>query len=119
MTNEIQFTAGYWAVLLPVIFMLGDFVTGYIGAWVNKCIDSGKMRTGAAHKGSEILALLLVWTVQQALIIPIDITAIFAVYLVFMEANSIIENLDKIGVPIPKFLKKRINNVLDDIDKED
>jgi toxin secretion/phage lysis holin len=117
--QDIQFTAGYWTVLLPLIFMLGDFVTGFLNAWIRNEVKSSMLRIGGVHKGSELLALMLVWFVQQALALPVNLSAIYALYLVFMEATSIIENLDKMGVPVPKWLKKRINNVIEEIDKEE
>ena len=117
--QDFQFTAGYWSVLLPLIFMLGDFVTGFASAWIRNEVSSSKLRIGGVHKGSELLALMLVWFVQQALALPVDLCTIYALYLVFMEATSIIENLDKIGVPVPKFLRKRINQHIEEIDKED
>lgn len=114
--DDIQFTSNYWVILLPVIAMAGDFVTGYLNAWIKHDIQSTKMRVGAAHKGAELLVLLLVWCIQLAIVLPIDITAFMAVYLVFMELNSIIENLDKMGVPVPAFFKKRVNNTLSQFD---
>lgn len=117
--NDIQFTSNYWVILLPVIAMVGDFVTGYLNAWIHKEIQSTKMRVGAAHKGAELLVLLLVWCIQLAIVLPIDITAFMAVYLVFMELNSIIENLDKMGVPVPSFFKKRVNNTLSQFEEKE
>lgn len=118
--QDIQFTSNYWVILLPVIAMVGDFITGYLNAWVHKDIQSSKMRVGAAHKGAELLALVLVWCVQLAIVLPLDITAVMASYLVFMEFNSIMENLDKMGVPVPAVFKKRVNNALNQFnEKED
>lgn len=117
--QDIQFTSNYWVILLPVIAMAGDFVTGYLNAWIHHDIQSSKMRIGAAHKGAELLALVLVWCVQLAIVLPVDITAVMATYLVFMEFNSIMENLDKMGVPVPAFFKKRVNNALEEFNKEE
>jgi phage-related holin len=50
--------------------------------------------------------------------LPVDVTAVMATYLVFMEFNSIMENLDKMGVPVPAFFKKRVNNTLSQFDDE-
>lgn len=117
--QDIQFTSKYWVILLPVIAMAGDFITGYLNAWIHHDIQSSKMRIGAAHKGAELLVLVLVWCIQQAIVLPMDITAVMAIYLVFMEVNSIMENLDKMGVPIPAFFKKRVNNALEEFDKKE
>jgi len=117
--QNIQFTSHYWVILLPVIAMAGDFVTGYLNAWIHHDIQSSKMRIGAAHKGAELLALVLVWCVQLAIVLPLDITAVMATYLVFMEFNSIMENLDKMGVPVPAVFKKRVNNALSQFDENE
>lgn len=116
--DDIQFTSTYWVILLPIIAMVGDIVTGYLNAWIHKEVRSSKMRTGAAHKGAELFVLLMVWCVQLAIVLPVDITAVMAVYIVFMEFNSIIENLDKMGIPVPGFFKKRVNNTLSQFDDE-
>lgn len=117
--QDIQFTSNYWVILLPVIAMIGDFITGYLQAWIHHDIQSSKMRVGAAHKGAELLVLILVWCVQLAIVLPLDITAVMASYLVFMEFNSIIENLDKMGVPVPAVFKKRVNNTLSQFDEKE
>lgn len=117
--QDIQFTSNYWVILLPVIAMVGDFVTGYLNAWIHHDIQSSKMRVGAAHKGAELLVLVLVWCIQQAIVLPMDITAVMAIYLVFMEVNSVMENLDKMGVPIPAFFKKRVNNTLSQFEEKE
>ena len=38
--QSLQFTSNYWVILLPVIAMVGDFVTGYLNAWIHHGIQS-------------------------------------------------------------------------------
>ena len=59
-----------------------------------------------------LLTALVVYSVQW----PHQIIAIVSVYMILMEIISIMENLDEIGVPIPKWIEKTINNVATDID---
>lgn len=51
--------------------------------------------------------------------IPKYIVYGFAVYVVIMELISICENLDKMGVPIPKFIKTALRNAEYKIQNED
>lgn len=42
-----------------------------------------------------------------------------SLYIILMEIISIFENLDKLGVPIPKFISKVVNNVEESINTAD
>jgi phage-related holin len=42
-----------------------------------------------------------------------------SLYIIFMEVVSIFENLDKMGVPIPRFVKKALRNASYKLEKED
>ena len=39
-----------WAIGAAVAFMCMDMLTGFIGAVINKCVSSSKMREGIGHK---------------------------------------------------------------------
>ena len=56
-TQEIQFTHRYWVLLLPLILMSADIVTGWIQATINGTWDSTKMRTGLFRKSGEMLVI--------------------------------------------------------------
>lgn len=108
--NQIHYHNFLWAVMLPLILMGVDVLTGVVYAWRDRCFDSAKMRSGLAKKIGEIAALFFGVIVMYALDLPQVFLKCVSLYLVFMETMSIMENLDKLKVPIPGFVRKVINN---------
>lgn len=109
-TEYIHFSSDTWAVVLPMILIGVDILTGLIYAWANKCFSSSKMRKGLSKKLGEIVIIVLGEIFSYAIGLPKYIMNGILFYIAFMELMSIIENLDKLGVPIPKQIKDRINN---------
>lgn len=123
----------YGKLLFWLIFILGlmlvDVVTGFIQAYSNKDLKSGKMSTGLLKKFALLLVLVVI--VPLTILLPdlISVTVIIAVYTLesINELLSIIENLNKLGLathifsPIIKRLSKTDENELrstNSIDKE-
>lgn len=100
----------YKLLLLPFILMVLDFLTGITHAWATGHLKSYKMRDGLNKKVGEICILLVgyifTWTINAPKYLMIGLT----IYIVIMELISLSENLDKMGVPIPKPLKKALRN---------
>lgn len=100
----------YRLLLLPFILMVIDFLTGISHAWATGHLKSYKMREGLNKKVGEISILLVgyifTWTINAPQYLMIGIT----VYIVIMELISLSENLDKMGVPLPKPLKSALRN---------
>lgn len=122
--TEISFTSDVWMIILVAAFICADFLTGIIQAWINACIRSHVMREGIAHKALEAGILGLSWVIQNAIIFPpalewVDVRAMVTIYLCVMESVSILENLSKAGVWVPKFLVRRIESVKEQIDEGD
>lgn len=113
---KMKFISEFVFYLVPLIFMLCDVVSGLAKAYVQKNIISHKMRSGIIKKCGEMMIILLTALVVYSVQWPHQIIAIVSVYMILMEIISIMENLDEIGVPIPKWIEKTINNVATDID---
>ena len=100
----------YKLLLLPFILMVLDFLTGITHAWATGHLKSYKMRDGLNKKVGEICILLVgyifTWTINAPRYLMIGLT----IYIVIMELISLSENLDKMGVPLPKPLKKALRN---------
>lgn len=83
-----------------LVFMVADIVTGYIAAWMSKTVSSQKMREGLGHKYT-ILVLMALGALFDYLqykdIINfggyISFFIITCIYVMFMELNSILENI--------------------------
>lgn len=113
---KMKFVSEFVFYLVPLIFMLCDVVSGLAKAYVQKNIISNKMRSGIIKKCGEMMIILLTAIVVYSVQWPHQIIAIVSVYMILMETISIMENLDGLGVPIPKWIEKTINNVATDID---
>ena len=117
--KEIQFTHRYWVLLLPLILMSADIVTGWIQATINGTWDSTKMRTGLFRKSGEMLVIILAWAISVAISIPVDIAAWIAIYICIMEVISVCENLDQAGVPMPVWITRKLKKVAHDLSSGD
>ena len=116
---KMKFVNEFIFYLVPLIFMLCDVVSGLAKAYVQKNIISHKMRSGIIKKCGEMMIIVLTAVVVYSVQWPHQIIAIVSLYMILMEIISIMENLDGIGVPIPKWIEKTINNVAEDIDNGD
>ena len=115
--KEISFTHRYWIILLPLILIGADIVTGWIQASVNGTWDSTKMRKGLYRKSGELLTILVAYAIQEAVTLSIDVTACISAYVIIMELLSIVENLDQAGIPVPSFVRTKLGKVAKEIDE--
>lgn len=113
--EHIEFASQTWVWALPIIMMAFDIATGYLNAWGKREIRSSKMRSGIVKKAGEISVILILEIITFAMRIPFDLVKFFSVLITFTELNSIIENLDKMGVPVPGWVRSRINNGIEDM----
>lgn len=108
--EEVSFSNDTWRIILPFIMMGVDIVTGLIYAWSSHTFQSAKMRSGLAKKAGEGVIIILGELALFGLGLPEQLMTGISIYVIFMELMSIIENLDKLGVPLPTNIKKSINN---------
>ena len=126
LVSELHYTSELWMIMLPVILMGLDVITGTVNAWIKKEIDSAKLRKGLAKKMGELTVILMGELFVYAFGLPNLVASGISIYIVVMELISICENLEKMGVPIPKFVKRalaitneNIQNGSKDNNKED
>lgn len=119
MIKAFQFRNEFWCLILPIILMGADILTGFVNAWGKKEISSAKLRTGLSKKIGEITILVIGELFSFALRLPQEIMTFISVYIILMELISIFENLDKLGVPIPGSVKKVVNNAQGAIENAD
>lgn len=115
----VHFKNLYWIFIIPAAMMGIDILTGLIKAWIANDFQSSKMRSGLGKKAGEmaIIAIGLLFTAGMG--IPDYILSGISLYIIFMELMSVLENLDKLGVPIPAFIAKTLNNVNDSLQHDD
>ena len=109
-------------VMILVFVMSADYVTGLISAWINAELSSEKGIFGIVKKICYLFAVAaamgtdwLIYSGMGQIGINLDYTIFFGVlvtiWLIINEIISILENLAKIGVPLPKFLISVINRL--------
>lgn len=108
-----------WFILLPLILEVLDVITGYLNAWINDDIQSKKMREGLGKKVGELVYCAVALLINILFNVP-SISYFITGYICFMEIMSLAENCDKLGVPMPNVLKKKVNNLEEELlgDKE-
>lgn len=114
--SQIHYSHNYWIILLPAIWALADVITGVIQAHINGIKNSSVMRKGLYRKAGELLLVLLSLVVCFAFDFPLQVAVVVSVYVVWMETQSIAENLKAAGVPIPAWVTTKVNEINNQID---
>lgn len=107
--EKVQFTNNVWIFIIPIALMGIDYATGILNAWIKGEIKSKKMREGLAKKFGELCVLVIGAIFSYGFAVPVIVINFVSVYIIIMELISICENLNKLGVPIPKFIKKALS----------
>jgi toxin secretion/phage lysis holin len=113
--SQFHFRNELWVFLIPLACMAVDVLSGITKAWVHKDFKSAVMRAGLGKKAGEAGILLLGELFSYGMSLPAMVMNMASLYIIFMEIMSIFENLDLLGVPIPRFVKDFINNVDDQL----
>jgi len=113
----LQFLFGGWSLPLQILvaFIVIDYVSGVVAAFVGQRLDSRVGVRGIARKvGFLVLVavahLLDVGTGMEAPILQTATTW----FLIANEGISITENLGEIGVPIPQSLQEALRRLRDE-----
>lgn len=119
-------------IIVLAVVMIIDYITGMISAWHNSELSSKKGLFGIVKKLC-YLALVCVgmgvdWLIYSGMVqigIAMNYTIFFgilvAIWLIINELISILENLNRIGVPLPKFITavvKKLKNTVETEAKE-
>ncbi len=120
-----------WAVIVFLFCLILDYITGSWAARSKGEWSSQIAREGLWHKLGEIVALLVAAMCDIAIKVILESTAapilgpiqyenyltmIVAIWYIFTELGSIIENAGELGAPIPKWLAKGIAKLRSKID---
>ena len=103
---QLQFTKDWWVLLLPVILMALDILSGVTHAWATGHLKSYRMREGLERKCAEIFAIIAAEVITVALYVPSYIMFGVSIYVIFMELVSLLENLEKMHMPLHWFIKR-------------
>jgi len=117
-------------IIMLICAMIIDYITGMLAASYNSELSSKKGIKGIVKKvgylALVLASMIIDWLISQGLQqINVDLhysvffAVLVAVWLIINELISVLENLSRIGVPIPNFLKKIINKLKMTVDKGD
>lgn len=99
---NLDFTTIFWQISATLLFMLGDIISGFVSAVINKNVDSQKMREGILRKLLLLVSIGLSFVMQYAFFNITIISKFVCLYIIFMEIISILENLTKAGIDFGK-----------------
>ena len=116
-------------IIILIVAMIIDYVTGMMSAWLNSELSSKKGIKGIVKKVSYLalvaVAMIVDWLIFQGLQqinVDLNYSVFFAVlvtvWLIINELISVLENLSRMGVPIPNFLKKLIDGLKNTVDEK-
>jgi len=92
-----------------IAFIIIDFISGFIKAWVLKEFDSHKFYIGGVKKIG--ILLIVAVSTQLDMLIAIDGAALRTVtvsYYIANEGFSILENWGEMGLPLPEPIKNAL-----------
>lgn len=107
--ENLKFSHEYWEILLPLILMVADVITGYYNAWKSNETSSAKMRDGIGKKLAEIVYIVVGIVLGYAFGMK-SIAIFISLYIAYMELVSIAENCKKLGVKMPEKIEEKLNN---------
>lgn len=120
-----------WAVLVWVFCFLLDYVSGTFAARKAGEWSSDIAREGVWHKLGEIFAVLVAALCDIALRVVVEgsgldlgiqlgaiITPVVLLWYILTELGSIAENAEKMGAPVPGWVKKGLKQYRDKIDRD-
>ena len=106
--------AAYAGILLVPLCVLAavmiiDYATGIAAAWSCKLLSS---RVGVKGIVKKVAYLALV-----AVGMVVDYLMMISVWLIINELLSILENLGRLGIPLPDFLVRAVERLRDGVDR--
>lgn len=113
---SIYFDIIFVPVVILIVSMVIDYISGIIAAWVKGELNSKKGKIGAIKKVSYMLLVVVAgiidWLLKSAsgmVGINYEINFYFgvlvSVWLIINELLSILENCTLIGIPVPDIIK--------------
>ncbi|WP_135553248.1 phage holin family protein [Paenibacillus cymbidii] len=105
---------GGWdtAIKLLLTLMVADYVSGVLGAWKTKSVNSEVMFWGGIRKGVVMAVILLAVQLDQLVGNSAPIFRTIALYFyIGREGLSVVENFGVLGVKLPAAVTKRLEQL--------
>lgn len=101
------------ALLILLSLSVIDYFAGISKAFINKDLSSSQGYKGIIKKLGIFVAVCVAYLIDQIIGIDSTLRVMSVYWFAFMEAISILENLQACGVVLPNFLIKRLRQVKD------
>ena len=107
---------GGWDIAIQVLvaFMIIDYVTGVIVAYINGEIDSAIGFKGILKKVLILIALIVGVLLDRLVGIEWTFRTVVCYFFIGNEGRSILENIGKTGLPLPERLKDKLAQLKDE-----
>lgn len=114
-----NFFGGYDGIFLTlIIFISVDYITGICSAFIQKNLSSRKGAVGLIKKFGILCVIAITALIERNILHTSTLRNAVVLYYISNEGISILENLCKIGVPIPNKLRQTLDNFAE-TDKEE
>ena len=104
---QLNFADTIWQIVLPLVLMGVDIVTGYYNAWKYNEVQSKQMRDGIGKQIAELTYILIGFLFAEAFNVS-PISQFVYIYIIYMELVSVAENCKKLGVKMPKMISDKL-----------
>lgn len=106
---------GYDGIFLTLIaFISLDYITGISSALIQKNLSSRKGAIGLIKKFGILCIIAITTLIERNILNTTALRNAVILYYISNEGISILENLCKIGVPVPEKLKSTLENFKDE-----
>lgn len=100
-----------------IILFVTDTVLGLSHAIVCGRLSSNGLRSGASKFLSYMALILVGASIDCMMRVPYIVSNIITGYIILTETVSIVENIKKLGVPVPNFIDKLIKRIMENIER--
>lgn len=97
-----------------IAFMVLDYITGLCCAILTKTVSSKVGAKGIGKKVGILIMITITVLVENNILFTTSLRYAIILFYISNEGISIVENMAKIGVPVPKRIMEILNNLSDD-----
>ena len=115
--TALNYLLGGWeaALVALVAFVVLDFITGVLAAFVNKKLDSRLGAKGIVHKVGVFVVVGVANVLDGILGLPDPMLRQMAIWFyIATEGMSILENIGAAGAPIPPVIRQALERLKDE-----
>lgn len=101
-----------------IAFMVLDYITGLCCAIITRTVSSKIGAKGIGKKVGILIMITITVLVENNILFTTSLRYAIILFYISNEGISILENMAKLGVPIPKRIIEILNNLSDDDKKQ-